>query len=107
MCAKLRNYKLLLLLLGLSGAHSIIQIGLYLQVNTLLVIYKSPYNSINATALYVKLHQNISFNQQNLIGVKLEITFEPYGKSQNGRLLKIYTIGNKNKFLFFLPCKNG
>ena len=31
MCAKLRTYKLLLLL-RLSGAYSIIQIGLYLQV---------------------------------------------------------------------------
>ena len=34
-------------LLRLYGAYSIIQIGLYLQVNTLLVIYKSRYYSIN------------------------------------------------------------
>ena len=36
-----------LLLLRLSGAYLIIQMGLYLEVNTLLGIYKSRYNSIN------------------------------------------------------------
>ena len=46
MCAKLRTYNLLLLL-RLSGAYLIIQMGLYLQVNTLLVIYKSRYYSIH------------------------------------------------------------
>ena len=46
MCAKLRSYKLLLLL-RLSGAYSIIQMGFYLQINALLVTYKSQYYSIN------------------------------------------------------------
>ena len=46
--AKLHTYKLLLLL-RLFGAHSIIQIGLCLQENTLLVIYKSWYYSMFTT----------------------------------------------------------
>ena len=55
MCKKLRTYKLrtykLLLLLWLPGAYSIKQMGLYLQVNTLLVIYKSRYYSINVCSV--------------------------------------------------------
>ena len=50
MWAKLRTYKLLLLL-GLSGVHSIIQTGLCLQVHTFLVNYKLRYNSINDVTL--------------------------------------------------------
>ena len=46
----LLTYKLLLML-RLSGAYLIIQIGLYLQVNTLVVIYKSRYNSIDLSKI--------------------------------------------------------
>ena len=40
------------------------------------------------TVLYVKLYQNISSNQQNLIEVELAITSELFGEKPQGSVVK-------------------
>ena len=62
----MRTYKLLLLL-SLSGAYSIIQMDLYLQVNIILVIYKSRNYSIDYCVVKIILNildSTINFVEQ-------------------------------------------